>query len=222
VPEWVRAMAPSGSVDITCAVVGPLATNCYILGCPETREAIVVDPGGDADVIAARVKRDGLTPVEIVCTHGHGDHIAKVAELKREFGVGFAIHLSAHGIIEPSVIEAPLWGLGTIEEPAIDVTLSHGDSIRFGAVEGRVRHTPGHSPCSIAIVFDGFVLVGDTLFAGSVGRTDLLGGDFETLLASIRRELLSLPDETVVYCGHGPRTTIGTERRSNPFITGAF
>jgi hydroxyacylglutathione hydrolase len=215
-------MAESGNVEITCAVVGPLATNCYILGCPETREAIIVDPGGDPDVITAHVRRRGLIPVEIVCTHGHSDHIAKVAELKREFGVDFAIHRSAHGVVEASVIEAPLWGMGTIEEPSIDVALSHGDAIRFGSVEGRVRHTPGHSPCSIAIVFDGFVLVGDTLFAGSVGRTDLLGGDFDTLLASIRRELLPLPDETIAYCGHGPRTTIGAERAHNPFITGAF
>ncbi len=215
-------MTDTVPVDIVCKVVGPLATNCYVIGCPETKEAIIVDPGGDPDLIEEIVRRRELKPVRIICTHGHSDHIAAVAGLKATFGVEFAIHHEARGIVKSSVIEAPLWGMGTIEEPAIDVTLAHGDTIRFGTVEGTVRHTPGHSPGGISILFDTFILAGDTLFAGSIGRTDLLGGDFDTLMDSIRREFLTLPDETIVYCGHGPHTKIGTERTRNPFITGVF
>ena len=215
-------MAGTISAEIICAVVGPLATNCYVLGCPETKQAVIVDPGGDPDLVMEIVRGKKLEPVQIICTHGHSDHIAAVSTLKAAFGVDFAIHAEAREIVKSSVIEAPLWGMGTIEEPEIDVTLSHGDTIRFGAVEGVVRHTPGHSPGGISIVFDTFVLVGDTLFAGSIGRTDLPGGDFNTLLDSIRRELLTLPGETIVYCGHGPHTRIDIERAQNPFITGAF
>lgn len=215
-------MTGTASPEIICTVVGPLATNCYVLGCPETSEAVIVDPGGDPDLIEEIVRRKELKPVLIISTHGHSDHIAAVVDLKAAFKVDFAIHAAAREIVRASVIEAPLWGMGSINEPSIDRTLAHGDTIRFGSVEGTVRHTPGHSPGGISILFDTFVLAGDTLFAGSIGRTDLLGGDFDTLLDSIRRELLTLPGETIVYCGHGPHTRIEIERAQNPFITGAF
>ena len=214
-------MKKENAVRIVCKVVGPIETNCYILSCSETRKAIIVDPGGDADVIEAYIEEMRLEPVEIVCTHGHSDHIAAVGDLKERYGIPFAVHEADAGIVKLSVREAPFWGMGKIKDPRIDRTLSAGDTIIFGSARGRVLHTPGHTPGGISILFDGFVLVGDTLFNRSIGRTDLAGGDLDTLLKSIRTELFTLPDETVVYCGHGPRTTIGEEKRENPFFENA-
>ena len=125
-------------------------------------------------------------------------------------------------MVKLSVRDAPNWGMGTIEEPEIDRTLGEGDTIEIGNVRGTVLHTPGHSPGGISLLFDGFVIVGDTLFNRSVGRTDLPGGSMQTLLESVRSKLFTLPDETIAYCGHGPATTIGEEKRENPFLTGAF
>ena len=121
-----------------------------------------------------------------------------------------------------SIREAPFWGMGSIEGPEIDRTLSEGDTIEIGNVRGSVLHTPGHSPGGISLVFDGFVIVGDTLFYRSIGRTDLQGGSMRILLESIRSKLFTLPDETIAYCGHGPATTIGEEKRENPFLAGVF
>jgi glyoxylase-like metal-dependent hydrolase (beta-lactamase superfamily II) len=157
-----------------------------------------------------------------VSTHGHSDHIASAAGLKERYGIPFAIHGADLGIVKLSVMEAPFWGMGTIREPKIDRVLAGGDEIAFGAARGKVLHTPGHTPGGISILFDGFVLAGDTLFNRSIGRTDFEGGDLDTLLASIRNELFVLSDATIVYCGHGPRTTIGEEKRENPFLAPGF
>jgi hydroxyacylglutathione hydrolase len=211
-------MTKNSQVRIITRVVGPIETNCYILSCPDTGKAVVVDPGGDADVIEASIEDARVEPVEIVCTHGHSDHIAVVADLQKRYTIPFAIHADDVPIVTLSIKEAPFWGMGSIRKPSIDRTLAAGDEIIFGNVRGEVRHTPGHTPGGIAIVFDGFVLVGDTLFQRSIGRTDFTGGDLDTLLDSIRRELFTLPDETIVYCGHGPQTTIGEEKRENPFL----
>ena len=205
-------------VRVACRVVGPIETNCYILSCSETRKAVIVDPGGDADVIEAFIEEARLEPVEIVSTHGHSDHIASVGDLKERFGIPFAIHGADLGIVKLSVKEAPFWGLGRLKEPKIDRILSPGDSIVVGTARGTVLHTPGHTPGGISLLFDGFVIVGDTLFYRSIGRTDLSGGDLDTLLGSIRTELFTLSDATIVYCGHGPRTTIGEEKCENPFL----
>ena len=203
---------------VACRVVGPIRTNCYILSCPETMKAVIVDPGGDPDLVEAFIEEARLQPVEIVCTHGHSDHIASAAELKERYGVPLAIHGADLGIVKLSVKESPFWGLGRIKEPKVERVLAAGDEIAFGAARGKVLHTPGHTPGGISILFDGFVLAGDTLFNRSIGRTDFEGGDLDTLLASIRNELFTLSDETIVYCGHGPRTTIGEEKRENPFL----
>jgi len=209
-------------VRVACKVVGPIQTNCYILSCPETRKTVIVDPGGDPDVIEAFIGEARLEPVEIVCTHGHSDHIASAAGLKERYGIPLAIHGDDLGIVKLSVKESPFWGLGRIREPKVDRMLAAGDEIVFGAVRGKVLHTPGHTPGGISILFDGFVLAGDTLFHRSIGRTDFEGGDLDTLLASIRSELFTLGDETIVYCGHGPSTTIGEEKRENPFLSEGF
>jgi len=206
--------------SVTCIVVGPIETNCYILSCPETKKGVIIDPGGDPDLIEARIEAARLEPVEIVCTHGHSDHIASVADLKERYRIPSAIHAADLEIIKLSVREAPFWGMGRIREPRVDRTISPGDAVEFGKVRGKVLHTPGHTPGGISILFDDFVIVGDTLFNRSIGRTDLSGGNLEILLASIRTELFTLPDDTVVYCGHGPHTTIGEEKRENPFLSG--
>jgi hydroxyacylglutathione hydrolase len=202
--------------------VGPLATNAYIVSCPETSKAVIVDPGGDPQTISTYIRERSLEPIEIISTHGHSDHIAGVAALMREYGVGYTLHEADREMVKLSVEEAPFWGMGTIEEPEIDRTLGEGDVIEIGKVRGTVLHTPGHSPGGISLLFDGFVIVGDTLFCRSIGRTDLRGGSMQTLLDSIRGKLFTLPDETIAYCGHGPSTTIGEEKRENPFLAGAF
>jgi hydroxyacylglutathione hydrolase len=203
---------------ITCKVVGPLATNAYIVSCSETRKAVIIDPGGDPHIIIRCISENRLEPIEIVSTHGHSDHIAAVATLKREYGIGFALHEADREMVKLSVREAPFWGMGSIEEPGIDRTLGGGDEIHVGNARGTILHTPGHSPGGISLVFDHFVVVGDTLFNRSIGRTDLHGGNFEVLLSSIREKIFTLPDETIVYCGHGPQTTVGDEKRENPFL----
>ncbi len=206
---------------VACVVVGPIETNCYILSCPETGRAVIVDPGGDPEVVEGFIEEARLEPVEIVSTHGHSDHIASAAALKERYRIPFAIHGDDLRIVKLSVKEAPFWGLGRIKEPTVERVLAAGDEIVFGAVRGKVLHTPGHTPGGISILFDGFVVSGDTLFNRSIGRTDFEGGDLDTLLSSIRNELFTLPGGTIVYCGHGPRTTIGEEKRENPFLAGA-
>lgn len=211
-------MASSDEIRIARKVVGPLETNCWILSCTETRKAIIVDPGGDRDLIETFIDETRLLPVAIVSTHGHSDHIAEAAYLQERYSVPFALHGDDVRILKLSVREAPLWGFGHMKAPAVDRLLEAGDEIVFGNARGRVLHTPGHTPGGISILFDGFVIVGDTLFRRSIGRTDFEGGNLDTLIDSIKRELLNLPDETIVLCGHGPRTTIGEERRENPFL----
>jgi glyoxylase-like metal-dependent hydrolase (beta-lactamase superfamily II) len=209
---------PIETPDIVRNVVGPLGTNNYLVSCPETGKTLIIDPGGDPGLIKRKISELGLHPVEIICTHGHSDHIAAVTDLKREYGIGLAVHPEAVEIISHSVEVAPMWGLGNIENPEVERTISHGDTVRAGNVEGEVRHTPGHSPGGICLVFNGAVIVGDSLFAGSIGRTDLHGGNFEKLIKSIREQILTLPGNTRVCCGHGPETTVGREEAGNPYL----
>ncbi|MBN1163401.1 MAG: MBL fold metallo-hydrolase [Candidatus Krumholzibacteriota bacterium] len=203
-------------------VVGPLATNCYVLSCEETGEAIILDPGAEEDKIKQLVTELSLQPVTLVLTHGHSDHMAAAAVLKREYAIPLALHGDDIETMKRSVADAPLWGLGTVEYPEVDVLLAAGDSIDFGKISGRVLHTPGHTRGGISLLFERVVFSGDTLFALSIGRTDFFGGDMDTLLRSIRRELFTLPGETIVYCGHGPSTSIATEKDQNPFLNGYF
>jgi len=204
--------------QITKRVVGPLQTNCFILHCPETGEAVIVDPGGDEDLIVATIEDMRLNPVLIVSTHGHSDHIAAVAPLKRRYSIPYALHELDSEIVSLSVKEAPLWGMGKIEKPEIDIYLEDGGELSFGKVNGKIIHTPGHTPGGISILLDGSVLVGDTLFFRSVGRTDLYGGNTRDLIESIKNRLFTLKDDTKVFCGHGPETTIGEEKEENPFL----
>jgi len=208
-------------VIIIPLVVGSLATNCYIVGDPETKKGIIIDPGGDAQRIMDAVKREGLEIVCIVDTHGHVDHVLANEVVKELTGAPIAIHPA-----DAPMLTDPKKGFGMFAMffgglrggPPADVLLNDGDEVRFGNQSLRVVHTPGHSQGSISLVGDGVVFSGDALFQGSIGRTDFPGGDHRQLVDSIRRHILTLPDDAVVYSGHGPATTVGDERRYNPFL----
>lgn len=205
--------------------VGDLQANCYLVGCPRTREAAVVDPGGDAPRILDTLERAGLAPRWILATHGHPDHVAAARELQDRTNARFAIHPDDIPLIE-RMEEASAWlGVPFAGVPGVGGALTDGAEISVGDLRLRVLHTPGHSPGSVCLLVEapagagGRLLTGDTLFAGSIGRTDLPGGDGRRLLRSIHERLLALPDETPVLPGHGPETTIGEERRTNFFLS---
>jgi glyoxylase-like metal-dependent hydrolase (beta-lactamase superfamily II) len=199
--------------------VGPIQANCYIFGDDATREVFVIDPGDEPDRILATLRRLGARPVAIVNTHGHFDHVQGVDAVRRAAHIPFWIHEAEREVLEQGPGRARgLLGVDLPLSPVPDRWLKDGDRLSAGSVALTVRHTPGHSPGGVCLVGDGVVFCGDTLFAGSIGRTDLPGADLETLLKSIARVLLTLPDDTVCLPGHGPETTIGEERRSNPFL----
>lgn len=184
-------------------MVGPLMVNCYIVGCKETKEAVVIDPGGDVPRIVSELVKRGLTAKYLLNTHGHWDHTGGNEELMRVTKAPLLIHPADAGNAGESAI-------GFLEE---------GQEICFGTYRLTVLHTPGHSPGSVCFHSPGVVFSGDTLFAGSIGRTDLPGGSYEALLDGVRRKLFCLEDDTRVYPGHGPASTIGQEKRSNPFFS---
>lgn len=200
-------------------VVGILQTNCYLLGDTDSKEAVVIDAGDDAELISHYLNKHGLAPKAILATHCHFDHILGVKELKQKFPIPFYVHQEDLSLLE-SMQERARSFMG-LELPAPanpDSFLREGDSIKIGKQSIDVLHTPGHSPGGVSFVTAGSVFTGDALFFGSIGRTDGPGGSFETLVTSITKKLFSLPDETVVYPGHGPKTTIGTEKKGNPFV----
>ena len=200
---------------------GRFLENCYLVVDEAEGVSAIVDPGEDSRLIAERVAALGTHPEAIWLTHAHIDHVLGVAALKRATSVPVYLHPADRVLYDHVATQAEAFGMRAEPLPAPDRALAHGDVLRVGRLSFAVRHAPGHSPGSVCLVGEGVVLAGDVLFRESIGRTDLFGGDFDTLLASIERELLSLPDETIVYSGHGPPTTIGHERRHNPFITRA-
>jgi len=201
---------------------GQFAENCYIVVDEARRACAIVDPGEEAELIAHRVAALDVTPVAIWLTHAHLDHVMGVARLKLETGAPVYLHPADRELYDHAVQQGLAFGIPVEPPPPPDRPFTHGEVVRVGDCVFTVRHAPGHSPGSVCLVGDGVVFTGDVLFAGSVGRTDLPGGDFETLRKSIERELLVLPDSTIVYSGHGPETTIGQERRANPFLTGVY
>jgi glyoxylase-like metal-dependent hydrolase (beta-lactamase superfamily II) len=206
--------------------VGPLQCNCSILGDEASGTAIVVDPGDDAADIAAAVQEAGLRVTHIVHTHAHVDHIGGTAEFKRLCGGAALLHKGDQWLHEHLAVQCRMIGLPVPETVALDGWLEEGTRLPLGAGKLEVLHTPGHTPgsCTFTIEAGGrqIVFAGDTLFRGSIGRTDLWGGDTEQILASLHGKLLALDDDAEVICGHGPGTTIGVERRENPFLSGAW
>lgn len=203
---------------IETLTVGPIMANCFIVGCEETRAAAVIDPGDEADRILLALADARLTVTQIINTHGHFDHVGANARLKKATGAP----ISAHALDAPMLGQlsrmAAMWGMSADNSPPPDRLIDEGDSLVVGELTFRVIHTPGHTPGGVSLIVDGHVFVGDTLFAGSVGRTDFPGGDFETLKASIQKKLFVLGDALCIHAGHGPDTTIGEEKRHNPFV----
>ena len=200
-------------------VVGPLEENCYIIGDEQSREAIVIDPGDEPDRIIEAIKELGLRVTAIICTHAHFDHIGAVSELKAATGAKVLIHSEDMELYDGARDQAAFWGYDLDDLPRPDGFLKEGDEVRAGNITFQVLHTPGHSPGGICLYGSGVIFTGDTLFQGSVGRTDFHGGDMSRLKDSFRR-LLKLPEDTKVLSGHGPETTIGREKRENMFLEG--
>lgn len=201
---------------------GQFLENCYLVIDETSGACAIIDPGEDAGLIAFKLGAAGVTPVGIWLTHAHVDHVLGVPRLRADTGAPVYLHPADRVLYDHVPEQALAFGLAPGERlPEPDKALAHGDVLCVGELEFRVRHAPGHSPGSVVFEGPGAVFAGDVLFQGSIGRTDLPGGNFETLVHSIERELLTLPDTTIVYSGHGPETTIGRERRTNPFLTGA-
>lgn len=203
-------------------IVGPLEVNCYILWDSNSREAFVIDPGGDAKDIKEALAQDKIKAKYIINTHGHFDHVGGNAELKSESGAPLAIHASDAVLLEDAHEHAVMFGVKTPKQPAPDILLEDGAVLEAGAIKLRVIHTPGHTRGGICLYDEahGLLFTGDTLFAGSIGRTDFPGGSYEEIMRSIKTRILTLGDGVKVYPGHGPGSTIGEEKLENPFITG--
>jgi hydroxyacylglutathione hydrolase len=200
--------------------VGPLRCNCTILGDEATHEAIVVDPGDNIPEILSRLQKHGLTLRQIIVTHAHIDHVGGAALLKKMSGAPVFLNQKDLSLLGAMEMQAGWLGVPTPETAPPDASADDGSTVGLAALPAEVIHTPGHTPGSICLLFPGqnLLLAGDTLFAGSIGRTDLPGGDGRQILRSLRDRLLVLPDTTRVLPGHGPETTIGEERQSNPFL----
>ena len=205
--------------------VGPFFKNGFVLGCEETRQAVLIDPGDEVRQLLAFAERQTLVIRHILLTHAHVDHVSGVAAAKRALGVPVYLHRDDEFLYDDAVSSGAMFGLRVEAPPPVDVFYSADQVIAFGRYEARPHHTPGHCPGGVCLQVgpkgtEGRQLfVGDTLFAGSIGRTDLPGGDYPTLIRSIRTVLFAFGDDAEVYPGHGPSTTIGQERRTNPFLT---
>ena len=200
-------------------IVGALETNCYLVYCEETRACAVIDPGADPEKIISAIADLELKPVIVLNTHGHVDHIGGNSDIVGKYRVPLAMHTADTGMLQVSdYIELSLL-LGARNSPPPDRLLAEGDEIAVGRLTLRVMHIPGHTAGSVGFVAAGVLFSGDTLFCGGVGRTDLPGGSWKDLEQSIRERILTLPEETIVLPGHGPWTTVGQERDSNPFLT---
>lgn len=209
-------------VFIETLPVSPFLMNCVVLGCRLTGRAAIIDPGDEPQRILAAVAKAGLQVSHILLTHGHLDHIGATGEMKGATDAPIHLHRDDLPLYQQVGAQARAFGLGFRDAPPPpDVFVQDGDLVQVGSLKLRVRHAPGHSPGSVCYVVEGVnpgvVVCGDVLFAGSIGRTDLWGGSYQTLMESIGRKLMTLPDSTIVYSGHGPTTTIGDERHSNPF-----
>jgi glyoxylase-like metal-dependent hydrolase (beta-lactamase superfamily II) len=206
--------------------VGPFMKNGFIVACEETREAVFIDPGDEVQSLLDFVEQQRLNVRHILLTHAHVDHVTGVGAAKKALGVPIHLHRDDLFLYEHAPEAGAMFGLEVERQPPIDVYYTPGEVISFGTLEARPHHTPGHCPGGVCLQIgkrgDGGMelFVGDTLFAGSIGRTDLPGGDYATLISSIRRVLLAFGDDAVVHPGHGPDTTIGHERRTNPFLVG--
>jgi hydroxyacylglutathione hydrolase len=205
-------------VIIQSLTVGPIQANCFILGDEQTKEGVVIDPGDEARRILTVLQKQGLTLKYIINTHGHFDHVGANKALKDATGAPVLIHPGDAPMLSNLSASAGMWGMRAQDSPA-DQFLEDGDRVAFGQITLEVIHTPGHSPGGISLYTPKVVFVGDTLFAGSIGRTDFPGGDYDLLISGVQKRLFVLEDDVQVFPGHGPATTIGYEKEHNPFFS---
>lgn len=200
--------------------VGPLQCNCSIIGDETSHEAMVIDPGDDVTYILSLVTKHGLSVKQIVVTHAHIDHVGGAMKLKKQTGAPILLNQNDYMLLKMLDTQAAWLGMVPPEKVHIDQPMTDGETVVVGSLSANVIHTPGHTEGSVCLYFPASqkLIAGDTLFAGSIGRTDLPGGSFEKIISSLKERVLTLPDATVVIPGHGPVTTIGEERESNPFL----
>ena len=209
---------------IESRAVAPFHKNGYLVACGRTRQAVLIDPGDEVDALLRIVETERLAVASILLTHAHVDHVSGVARAKRATGARIGVHRDDTFLYRAAVEQGRMFGYALEPPPPPDFDLSGSDPVAFGDFEAQVHHTPGHSPGGVCLRVEGpgtagtHLFVGDTLFAGSIGRTDLPGGDYDTLMRSIRGVLFAFDDAAVVHSGHGPDTTIGRERATNPFL----
>ncbi|MCL1926064.1 MAG: MBL fold metallo-hydrolase [Syntrophorhabdaceae bacterium] len=200
--------------------VGPLAENAYLVGHAASGCAVVVDPGEEGEKIHRVLDERGWVLEKILVTHGHFDHVGGVRFLKEQTGAAVCIHEADAEMMSSAALQGAVFGLRVSGPPPPDALLKEGDTVRLADQELRVLHTPGHSRGHVVFLADGMAFVGDLIFAGSIGRTDLPGGNLEALLRSVREKIFTLAPETILFSGHGPATTVGEEMQSNPFFIG--
>ena len=200
--------------------VGPLQCNCSVVGDESTREAMVIDPGDNIAEIMDIVHRHGLTVKQIVITHAHIDHVGGAMKLKQLTGAPLLLNQNDTTLLKMLDVQATWIGVAPPGPVLVDQSIGDADKVRAGSLQATVLHTPGHTEGSVCLFFEEErrLIAGDTLFAGSIGRTDLPGGDYKKIMSSLHSRVLALPDDTIVIPGHGPSTTIGDERESNPFL----
>lgn len=209
-------------LEVVALPNGQFVQNCYLVGDRRTRDAVIIDPGEEPAMFLAELDTRAWTLRAIWLTHAHIDHVMGVGAVHRATGVPIHLHAADRALYDGASKQAEWYGLRLDPLPEPDFTLEHGRTVSVGGFAFDIRHTPGHSPGSVSFVGHGMVFGGDVLFNGSIGRTDLPGGDLSSLMTSIQRHFLSLPDSTTLRSGHGPETTIGVERLTNPFLTGAY
>ncbi len=200
--------------------VGPLQCNCSIIGDETSREAMVIDPGDDIENVLALIAKHNLQVKQIVITHAHIDHVGGAMKLRAATGAPILLNQNDYALLKMLDTQAAWVGMKSPGKVEIDQSVEQADTVRAGSITANVLHTPGHTEGSVCLYFpaEKTLVAGDTLFAGSIGRTDLPGGSFEKILQSLHGSVMALPDDTVVVPGHGPLTTIGEERESNPFL----
>ncbi|MBN1212394.1 MAG: MBL fold metallo-hydrolase [candidate division Zixibacteria bacterium] len=209
---------------VTTIVVGAFMVNCYLYWDDKTGDGVIIDPGDEGPIIIDTVRRAGFTPRGILLTHGHVDHIAAVGQVKEEFDIPLYVGRGEEALLADPAANASIMLDEPITVPEPEFVLKDEQEVRIGSLAFRVLATPGHTPGGICYLdeTEGLLFCGDTLFQGSIGRTDLPGGSYPQLIGSIQNKLMKLPDGIVCFSGHGPRTTIGAERNSNPFLTGGY
>jgi hydroxyacylglutathione hydrolase len=209
------------TVQVRMLTLGPMQTNCYVVGCEETYQAAIIDPAWDGTSIVAMTDEFGFDITHILLTHSHFDHVAGLLDVKNATNAPIYIHPDAVEMLRSTTMSAALWGFKVPAPPPPDEMLAGGQVVQVGNLSLQVMHTPGHAPGHVSFFIPDYRIIfdGDVLFSGGIGRTDLPGGDYNLLMESIKEKLMLLPDETRVFSGHGPATTIGQERSSNPFLT---